>query len=412
MRLGLLAAAWLAGTYIGLRTDSPTLPLLLLFLAVLAGGPLLRLYRLSLWPVVLAAVLLLALLRVETADQPLTELTSEDEQPVTLRGRISDDPEATSQRIKFTLAVEAIDRGNGLEPIEATVLAYAEPPDFLVSLREAPFFRYNDMLLIEGRLQRPKQLADFDYPSYLANQGISGVVFARKTPVLDPAGGTKGGWRGRIFDLRGKLSESIVDALSVPQSAVAKALLLGQRGQLPDHLVQDFRDTGTSHLLAISGLHVGALMAIAMAVAVGVMGPLGDISAVAVVAHLAVCPGKRPASIGVAGGDHGQRVFGCPGAGPPSQCAAGTGIERCRHGRIRSQGDSAGLLPTQLCRNGGHCSGIAVPYLVFTSHRPQQRHTPQLDDSLARPPIELDGRRPHRINSGDLGNMASGGLEL
>ena len=54
MRLGLLAAAWLAGTYIGLRTDSSTLAVLLLFLAALAGGPLLRLYRLSLWPMVLA----------------------------------------------------------------------------------------------------------------------------------------------------------------------------------------------------------------------------------------------------------------------------------------------------------------------------------------------------------------------
>ena len=142
----------------------------------------------------------------------------------------------------------------------------------MVSLREAPFFRYNDILLIEGLFQQPKELEDFDYPSYLAHQGISGMVFARETMVLDPENGTNGGWRGRIFELRRNLSESIEDALSVPQSAVAKALLLGQRGQLPDDLVQDFRDTGTSHLLAISGLHVGALMAIAIAVAVAAMG--------------------------------------------------------------------------------------------------------------------------------------------
>ena len=272
MRLGLLAAAWLAGTYIGLRTDSSTLALLLLFLATLGGGPLLRLYRLSLWPMVLASVLLLALLRVETTDQPLPRLPSKDGQVVTLRGKISDDPEATSRWIKFTLAVEAVDQGNGLEPIEATVLAYAEPPDSLISIREPPFFHYNDNLLIEDRLQQPKELKDFDYPSYLTNQGISGIVFARVTTVLNPEGGTKGGWQGRIFDLRRQLSENIDDALSVPQSAVAKALLLGRRGQLPDQLVQDFRETGTSHLLAISGLHVGALMAIAMAVAVGAMG--------------------------------------------------------------------------------------------------------------------------------------------
>ena len=272
MRLGLLAAAWLTGTFIGLNTDSHTLPLLLLFLAALAGGPLFRLYQLSLWPIVLAAVLLLALLRVEATDRPPPQLASEDEQAVTLRGQISDDPEGTPRRTKFTLDVEAIDRGDGLDPVKATVLVYADPPDSLVSLREAPFFRYNDILLIEGLLQKPKQLEDFDYPSYLAHQGISGIVFARNTMVLDPVNGAKGGWRGKIFGLRRDFAESIEDALSVPQSAVAKALLLGQRGQLSDHLVQDFRNTGTSHLLAISGLHVGALMAIAMAVAVGAMG--------------------------------------------------------------------------------------------------------------------------------------------
>ena len=268
----MLAAAWLAGTYLGLRTDSPALPLLLLFLAALAGGALFRLYRLPLWPVVLASILLLALLRVEAADQPLPRLASEDEQPATLRGKVSNDPEATARSIKFTFAVEAIDRGRGMKPIEATVLVYAQPPDALVSLRDPPFFRYNDVLLMEGRLQRPKQLADFDYPSYLANQGISGIVFARATMVLNPEDGTKGGWRGQIYDLRRKLSENIDDALTVPQSAVAKALLLGQRGQLPEGLVQDFRATGTSHLLAISGLHVGSLMAISLAAAAAAMG--------------------------------------------------------------------------------------------------------------------------------------------
>ena len=58
MRLGLLAAAWLAGVFIGLRVDAAAaLPVLLLFLATLAAGTVLRLYRRSVWPAVLAGLL-------------------------------------------------------------------------------------------------------------------------------------------------------------------------------------------------------------------------------------------------------------------------------------------------------------------------------------------------------------------
>ena len=272
MRLGLLAAAWLAGIFIGLRLDVSAFGVLLLFLALLAAGPLLRRYRLSLWIAVMAGVLLIALLRVEAGDEPVASLATEDGQAVTMRGRIIDDPEATRQRIKFVVAVEAVDRGEGLMPHSAKALVYAGPPDSLVSLREPPYFRYGDALQIEGQLELPRTLADFDYPAYLANQGISGILWAREVSLIEPRHKAHGGWRGTIFDLRRNLSENIEDALPLPQSAVAQAMLLGQRGQLPDDLVNGFRQTGTSHLLAISGLHVGAMMVMALAAAGAIMG--------------------------------------------------------------------------------------------------------------------------------------------
>ena len=247
----------------------------LLLPAAIFGALLLRLHRLPAWPLFLASLLLLALLRVEAAGGPPPPLAMEDAEPAALQGKIANDPEATSRNIKFTLAVDAIDRGGGMEAAEGRVLVYAEPPRDLVAAREPPFFRYGDALVLEGQLQRPQRLEDFDYPSYLASHGISGIVFARTATLSDTEAQAQGGWRGWIFDLRRMLSENLDNALAVPHSAVAKALLLGQRGQLPDGLVQDFRDTGTSHVLAISGLHVGALMAIALTAAAAVLGRRG-----------------------------------------------------------------------------------------------------------------------------------------
>ena len=274
MRLGLLAAAWVAGVFIGLQLDVALLPLLLLFLATLATGVILHLNRRFLWPIVLAGVMLLALLRVESSDEPLRPLATDDGQTVTLRGRVADDPEAMGQHIKLLLDVEAVDRGDGFVPLHTKALAYAEPPDSLVSLREPPYFRYGDRILVAGQPQAPRSLAEFDYASYLANQGISGVIFSQSVVLVTAAEaeGSVGGWRGRIFDLRRELAQRINHALPEPQSAISRALLLGQRGPLSNELKQEFRQTGTAHLLAISGLHVGALMTLALAVSAAILG--------------------------------------------------------------------------------------------------------------------------------------------
>lgn len=272
MRLGLLAAAWLAGTFIALRLDPALLPLSLLLLAGLSGGVLSRYYHWPLWPAVLAVIALVAVIRAEAYDNPAPPLATADGSTVTVHGRVVNDPEATRQFFKLVLEVEAIDRGSGYRPFPAKVIVYAEPPSSLVSLRQAPYFRYGDDLLVEGWFQLPRALAEFDYPAYLANQGISGVIYSENTALAGPDGGTEGGWRGRVFDLRGRLSENLENALPDPQSAVGQALLLGKRGRLPGDLVEEFRSTGTSHILAISGLHVGAMMVLALAIAVGIFG--------------------------------------------------------------------------------------------------------------------------------------------
>lgn len=272
MKLGLLAAAWLAGTFIALRLDPALLPLSLLLLAALSGGVLIRFYHWPLWPMVLAAVALVAVIRTEAYDDPLALLATRDGQTVTVRGRVVNDPEATRQLFKLVIEAETIDRGVGDQPFPFKVLVYAEPPPSLVSSREPPYFRYGDNLLIEGRVQLPRAFAEFNYPAYLANQGISGVIYSRSALLTEPEGEQGGGWRGRVFELRGRMSENLEDALPDPQSAIGQALLLGKRGRLPDNLLEEFRSTGTAHLLAISGLHVGAMMMIALALAAGILG--------------------------------------------------------------------------------------------------------------------------------------------
>ena len=238
------------------------MPVLLLALAVLPAGLLLYAHRLTLWPVVLCGVLLLGLLRVQAGDaRPAAPVTA-DLSAVTLVGQIADDPESAGQFIKFTVAVRTIDLGKGPELARWKLQVFVSAP------RSLAYFRYGDEVTLRGDLARPQAAEDFDYPAYLANQGISGTFWARDAELVSRSSGPPHmRWRGWVFDLRRELSENIEDALPFPQSALAQALLLGQRGHLPDGLVEDFRATGTAHFLAISGLHVGVALVMSVALA-------------------------------------------------------------------------------------------------------------------------------------------------
>ena len=265
MTLVFLAAAWLAGLVLGILADARPMALLLLFAAALPLGVLFRLNRWSLTPVGMIALLLLAWWRVEATEQPVPELTVQDSQSVTVAGWVGNDPEMVGTSVRFVLVVDTVDRGQGPTQMDSRVttrvMVYAQPPDELAQRRRPPFFSYGDRLDISGQLMRPKPVEDFDYPAYLASRGISGVLGSREAAVdAGFEGRTLPRWRGWLFEFRHRLADNLNDSLSEPHSALALAILLGLRGDFPPDLMDDFRRTGTSHLLAISGLHVGVLL--------------------------------------------------------------------------------------------------------------------------------------------------------
>lgn len=68
------------------------------------------------------------------------------------------------------------------------------------------------------------------------------------------------------------MSSSLKRSVPKPEASLGQALLLVVRDDLPDEVVEDFRATGTPHLLAISGLHVSALMGILLATSTRLLG--------------------------------------------------------------------------------------------------------------------------------------------
>ncbi len=96
----------------------------------------------------------------------------------------------------------------------------------------------------------------FDYEQWLFTQGIGATGYVRKKPVAEKIRDLENGysllrWRQQIYDrLQGVLQHS-------SYSGLISALSMGVRSQITESQWQVFRHTGTTHLIAISGLHIG-----------------------------------------------------------------------------------------------------------------------------------------------------------
>jgi competence protein ComEC len=210
----------------------------------------------------MSLLFLFGLLRAGIAQPPPVPIIPEGGLQTVVGGVIVSDPEVRGTNVQFVLKTDALEMGEGLIDGSHLIQVSARASASLIEARREPYFRYGDRLRLQGRLASPPVFDTFDYRDYLARQGIH---LTMAFPTIDLlAEGQGSWWREWVYSVRGRLSESLRNALPEPQASLSKALLLGQRGGFPPELSQDFRDTGTSHLLAISGLQVSMLLAVTL----------------------------------------------------------------------------------------------------------------------------------------------------
>jgi len=183
-----------------------------------------------------------------------------------LHGALDDrlDPELDGQRVVFTGIVDSLPRSETRRVVltlrtesPATLprrlrIAWYEPAGM-----PAPGERWR----FEAKLQRPRGLVNTGSRSregWLLRQGIGATGYAS---------GAEGGERLAgpaefVLGLRGASARHVHAAVDSPRAAaVLTAIALGFRGGLDGATREALAATGTGHLLAISGLHVGLVAA-------------------------------------------------------------------------------------------------------------------------------------------------------
>jgi competence protein ComEC len=164
-----------------------------------------------------------------------------------LEGTVAGFPTRAPGQITFALDVAA-PRPLGVPP-RVRLTWYDAPPG--VGLGSA--------LAVTARLRPPRGLHNpggFDYEQWLLVNGYGATGYVRSGAVGASVDGIEARWRR----FRGELAERIGAASSdADGAALLTALALGERFRFTEQHWADFRRTGTSHLVAVSGMHVALL---------------------------------------------------------------------------------------------------------------------------------------------------------
>ncbi len=130
----------------------------------------------------------------------------------------------------------------------------------LVTMPRAVAVAQGERVVLSAAVEAPAAFDGFDYPAYLARQGIGGVVRAREVQVLD--GPARAGPAELAAATRGWLLRGLNEMVPEPEAALGAGILLGVRTSIAPEVADAFAVAGLTHVVAISGWNIAIVAAI------------------------------------------------------------------------------------------------------------------------------------------------------
>ncbi len=178
-----------------------------------------------------------------------TQLEGQD---IVVTGVISSIPKQNSRRTNFEFTLSSVSL-NGKD--------YDSPKKIILNwYGKTPKLIPDDKWQLVVRLKKPFSVQNpggFDYEAWIFQNNIDAKGYIRKNNLNKLLQSS-----ASLFSftrLRFKLKHEISLLTKSPNRAVILALLIGDKSEITAEQWQVFRKTGTSHLIAISGLHIGLI---------------------------------------------------------------------------------------------------------------------------------------------------------
>lgn len=177
---------------------------------------------------------------------------------------IKDAPEVFEQylgeKVEFSgVIVDEPDLRENNQKLVVELEESKEKTKVLVTVGLYEDFKYGDEVNIKGKLTKPENFTtdtgkEFDYINYLKKDGIYYLVNYAEVEVISRDNGNP--IKRKLFTFKEKFLEKINFSITPPESLLMGGLILGEKASFSDELRQEFIDTGTIHIVALSGYNI------------------------------------------------------------------------------------------------------------------------------------------------------------
>ena len=165
-----------------------------------------------------------------------------------ITGSLAEPPDYRDSYTNLKLTVVSVDTGSGDMPVSGEIL---------VRVAENEKYEYGERVRVRGQLKTPPENEEFSYRDYLARSGVYSYMTTAEVTRLPGNGGNI--VFIPIFKLKAKLLESTYRIFQDPEASLFAGILFGVDTGLSRKLQDAFKNTGTAHIIAISGFNIAII---------------------------------------------------------------------------------------------------------------------------------------------------------
>ena len=165
-----------------------------------------------------------------------------------ITGSLAEPPDYRDSYTNLKLKVEAVDTGSGDMPASGEIL---------VRVASNEEYEYGERVRVRGQLKTPPENEEFSYRDYLARSGVYSYMTTAEVTRLPGNGGNIAFIP--IFKLKANLLENTYRIFQDPEASLFAGILFGVDTGLSRKLQGAFKNTGTAHIIAISGFNIAII---------------------------------------------------------------------------------------------------------------------------------------------------------